>query len=260
MQGIITGRKPVMEALRAGTGIERIVLLQGVQGNVIEDLRRLAEKSGVPVVQANKQQFRELATDATTQGVVAVMAAHKRYVDQNAILGIAHERGEQPFVLVLDEIEDPHNLGALVRTAECAGVHGVIIPKHHSASVTSAVVKASAGATEHMAMAEVTNIVNTLVQLKEQGLWVVGLAAGGEKEFTDVDYTMPVAIVVGNEGRGIRRLVREHCDFLVHIPMYGKLGSLNASVAGALAMFEVARKRRENQRRDERDERREGSV
>jgi 23S rRNA (guanosine2251-2'-O)-methyltransferase len=243
MQGIIAGRKPVMEALRAGTGLERIVFLQGVQGNVIEEIRRVAEKSGVQVTQASKQLFRELATDATTQGVVAVLAAQKKLADLDTLLASVEAAGGKGFLLMLDEIEDPQNLGALIRTAEGAGAHGVIIPKHHAAGVTASVVKASAGATEHMTVAEVTNIVTTLEKLKERGYWVVGLAAEGEKAFTALDYRDAVVVVVGNEGRGIRRLVREHCDHLVRIPMFGKVESFNASVAGALVMYEVARQR-----------------
>jgi 23S rRNA (guanosine2251-2'-O)-methyltransferase len=243
MQNIIAGRKPVMEALRAGTGIEKIVLLQGVQGAIIEEVRKLAADKGVKIEQASRQEFRILATDATTQGVVAIIGAQKQFLSVEGILAIAESRNEKCMLLVLDEIEDPQNLGALVRSADCAGVHGVVIPRHHSAGVTSAVVKASAGATEHMAMAEVTNIVQTLKVLKEKGFWVVGLAGEGDAWYTGVDYTTPVAIVVGNEGKGIRRLVREHCDHLVKIPMYGKVASLNASVAGALVMYEAARQR-----------------
>jgi 23S rRNA (guanosine2251-2'-O)-methyltransferase len=243
MPNIIAGRKPVLEALRAGTKIERIVLLLGVQGKVIDELRRSAEQHGVPVVQANRQQFRELATDATTQGVVAVIAVQKKYVALEEIIVISERKGEKGFVLILDGIEDPQNLGALVRTAECVGVHGVVIPKHHAASVTSTVVKASAGATEHIAIAEVTNIATSIETLKERGFWIVGLVLEGTAPFTRIDYTAPVAIVVGNEGKGIRRLVRERCDHLVRIPMYGSLASLNASVAGALVLYEAARQR-----------------
>lgn len=243
MHGLIVGRKPVIEALRAGTRIERVVFLLGVQGRVIDDIRRAAEENRVPVVQASRQQFRELATDATTQGVVAIVPAVRSYVSVDEIVAAAEAKQENALILILDEIEDPQNLGALVRTAECSGVHGVVIPKHHAASVTSSVIKASAGATEHMMMAEVTNIVNTIEQLKEMGFWTVGLASDGQKSFTEIDYTTRSAIVVGNEGKGIRRLVREHCDNLVRIPMYGHLDSLNASVAGALVMYEAARQR-----------------
>lgn len=242
MPSIIAGRRPVIEALKSGAEIEQVVFLVGVQGNVIREIRDLAEHRNVKVTQANKMQFRELAIDATTQGVVAIVPT-KTYVSLEDILQIPRTKQEKGFVLVLDGIEDPHNLGALVRTAECAGVHGVVFPKHHAASVTTVVVKASAGATEHMAMAEVTNVVNTLEKLKEDHYWVVGLDAAGDRLYTQIDYETPVALVVGSEGKGIRRLVREHCDHLVKIPLFGTIPSLNASVAGALVMFEVARQR-----------------
>jgi 23S rRNA (guanosine2251-2'-O)-methyltransferase len=232
-----------MEALKAGTTIERIVFLIGVQGRVINEIKSLAGRNRVHVSHVNKQQFRELATDATTQGVVAIVPT-KTFVDVDSIFEVAAERNEKGFVLILDEIEDPHNLGALVRTAECAGVHGVVVPKHHAAPVTSTVVKTAAGATEYMAMAEVTNIVNAIDFLKSRGYWVVGLDASGDKLYTDADYGTPVALVVGNEGKGIRRLVREHCDHIVKIPLYGHIDSLNASVAAALAMYEVVKQRR----------------
>ena len=243
MNTIIAGRKPVMEALKAGTKIERIVFLIGVQGKIIDEIKSLAGRKHVHVSHANKQQFRELATDATTQGVVAIVPT-RSFVDVDSILEVAQERNEEGFVLILDEIEDPHNLGALVRTAECAGVHGVVVPKHHAAPVTSTVVKTAAGATEYMAMAEVTNIANSINLLKSHGYWVVGLDASADKFYTEVDYGTPVALVVGNEGKGIRHLVREHCDHIVKIPLYGHIDSLNASVAGALVMYEVAKQRR----------------
>jgi 23S rRNA (guanosine2251-2'-O)-methyltransferase len=240
---IIAGRNPVIEALRAGTIIERIVILAGVKGGIIEKIKQMAKRNRVPVVEVGKQKFRELVSDTTTQGVVAVVGT-KAYVEIDTILDIAKERNEKPFVLILDEIEDPQNLGALIRTAECAGVHGAIIPKHHAASVNQTVAKTSAGASEHLAVAKVTNIASTLEELKEKGLWIVGTAPGTEKMFTQVDYTMPIALVVGSEGKGIRELVREKCDFLVQIPLFGKVESLNASVAGALVMYEVVKKRK----------------
>ena len=242
MSSIIAGRKPVMEALKAGTRIERIVFLVGVQGRVVSEIRGLAERRSVQVSFVNKQQFRELATDATTQGVVAIVPA-KKFVNLEDLLALPPQRGERGFLLILDEIEDPHNLGALVRTAECAGVHGIVVPRHHAAPVTSTVVKAAAGATEHMPMAEVTNVVQAIELLKEHGYWIIGLDTEGEKSYTELDYGTPLAIVVGNEGRGMRRLVREHCDHIVRIALYGKIESLNASVAGALVMFEAARHR-----------------
>jgi 23S rRNA (guanosine2251-2'-O)-methyltransferase len=243
MQNFIAGRNPVMEALKAGTQIEKIVILIGVKGKVIEDIKTMAQRKGVAWEESNKLAFRELVRHATTQGVVAIVPT-KQFVGLEEVLAIGSGRNETGFVLILDEIEDPHNLGALIRTAECAGVHGVIIPKHHAASVTSTVVKTSAGATEHMPIAEVTNIVTTVERLKEAKYWIVGLDAAGGKLYTEIDYRTPIAIIVGNEGRGLRRLVKEHCDFLVKIPLYGKLDSLNASVAGALVMYEAAKQRR----------------
>ncbi len=240
---IIAGRNPVMEALRAETMIDKVVVLAGIKGTIIEKIKEMARQRRVPYVEVGKQKFRELVSDTTTQGVVAIVGT-KEYVEVEDILAIAAGRGEQATVLVLDEIEDPQNLGALIRTAECAGFHGVIIPKHHAASVTQTVAKTSAGASEHMPVAKVVNIANTLDELKQKGLWIVGTDTGADRDFTEIKYDMPVAIVVGNEGKGIRQLVREKCDFLVGIPLYGKVESLNASVAGALLMYEVVRQRR----------------
>lgn len=244
MPELIAGRKPVIEALRSGTAIERIVVLPGIHGKPIDEIRTLASKRNIPVVESDRQHFRELAHDQMTQGVVAILQARHTYATIDTMLERAMTRNEKPFLLILDGIEDPQNLGALIRSAECAGAHGVIVPKHHSAPVNTTVVKASAGATAHMPIAEVTNIVNTLEDLKKEHFWITGLDEGGDKRYDAVDYASPTGIVVGNEGKGIRRLVKEHCDFLVSIPLFGKIQSLNASVAGALVMFEVARQRR----------------
>ncbi len=240
---IIAGRNPVIEALKAGTIIEKVVILAGVKGSAIERIRTLAKRNRVPCVEAGKQRFRELVSDATTQGVVAIVGT-KAYVELEDILRIAEEKKEPPFLLILDEIEDPQNLGALLRTAECIGVHGAVIPKHHAASVNQTVARTSAGASEHMPVAKVTNIASTIEELKGKGVWVVGTDAKAEKTYTEIDYTSPLAIVIGNEGKGIRHLVKEKCDFLVRIPLFGKIESLNASVAGALVMYEAGRKRR----------------
>jgi 23S rRNA (guanosine2251-2'-O)-methyltransferase len=241
---IVAGRLPVYEALRAGTLLEKIVILFGVKGDQIEKIRTLAKKNNIPVVEVGKQKFRDLVSDTTTQGVVAIVGT-KRYVDVDDILKLAKDRGEPPFVLVLDEIQDPQNLGALIRTAECAGMHGVIIPKHHSAAVNQTVAKTSAGASEHMYVAKVTNIAQCLEELKKQGLWIVGTDSQAEKPFTAVDYSGPLAVVIGNEGSGIRKLVKEKCDFVVKIPLFGKVQSLNASVAGALVMYEAVKRRQD---------------
>jgi len=242
MQSIIAGRKPVLEALRAGRKIEQLVFLTGVQGKVIEEIRLLAEQRGIRIVQSDKQRLLGLADDANTQGVVAIVAARSTSLLRD-LLALPRQRGVAGLLLILDEIEDPRNLGALVRTAECAGMHGVILPRHHAAGVTPAVVKASAGATEHMPIAEVSNVVQTIEELKKEGYWIFGLDSAGDRIYTELDYDGPVAIVVGNEGKGIRRLVKQHCDYLVSIPLLGRLHSLNASVAGALVMYEAAKKR-----------------
>jgi 23S rRNA (guanosine2251-2'-O)-methyltransferase len=243
MAETIVGRKPILEALKAGTAIEKIAVLPGLQGRLIEEIRTLAEKQNIPVQELDHQRFRTLAGNMKTQGMIAVLAHSYTYSTIEALLARAASRSEQPFLLILDEIEDPHNLGALIRTAECAGAHGVIVPKHRSAPISATVTKTSAGATAHIPIALVTNIVTTIDELKKEGLWITGLDAAGEKLYTQVEYTGPTALVVGNEGRGIRRLVKEHCDFLVRIPLLGKIASLNASVAGAIVMYEVVRQR-----------------
>lgn len=243
MAQIIAGRNQVIEAIKSGALIEKVVLLYGVKGPVIERIKNLAEQSHIPVVEANKTTFRELVSDATTQGVVAIVG-QKTYSTVDDLIERATTRNEPPFLLILDEIEDPQNLGALIRTAECAGVHGVIIPRHHSASLTQGTSRASAGAVEHMPVAKVTNIAATIDELREKGVWIVGTDAGAQNLYPAVDYRTPCAIVVGNEGKGIRPLVKAKCDFLVRIPLYGQTESLNASVAGAIVMYEVVRKRR----------------
>lgn len=237
---MIVGRQPVLEAIKSGASIEKIIFLYGVQGNAIERVRQLAKQHGIPVSEMDKHRFQELVGDATAQGVAAI-AATQQYVEIEDILKVAESKNESPFILILDEIEDPHNLGALIRTAECAGIHGVIIPKHHSATVNQTVAKTSAGASLHLPIAKVTNVVQTLEELKSKGLWIVGTDMSGDKAYYEVNLEGPLAIVIGNEGKGIRRLVKEQCDFLVKIPMYGKIGSLNASVAGGLILFEAAR-------------------
>ena len=242
MTNVLTGRKPVLEALRAGRALDKVLVLRGTHGSTIDEIRRLAEQRGITVQDSEKQHFREFSPEALTQGVIA-FAPEKKAAELEDILTAIRERGETGFLLILDQIEDPQNLGALIRTAECAGVHGAIIPRHHAAPINPTVVKASAGATEHLPIAEVTNLVNAIEELKQAGFWVIGLAGDGDKTYAQVDYTVPIAFVVGNEGRGIRRLVKEHCDHLVRIPLFGKVESLNASVAGALGMFEVVRQR-----------------
>jgi len=240
--GSIVGRQPIIEALKAHQPIEKILVQHGTHGHAISTIVKLARQSGVPVAEASKQRFRELVGEEVTQGVLAFVS-EATYVELEELLTIAAQRNEPPFLLILDEIEDPHNLGALIRTAECAGVHGVVIPKHHSATINQTVVKTSAGAVAHLAVARVTNIANTVVELKEKNIRVVGAEMSGGLSLFDTDLSGPIAIVIGSEGRGIRRLVKEKCDVLVQIPMFGKINSLNASVSGALLMYGVAKTR-----------------
>ncbi len=242
MANLIFGRQPVLEALKSDVTIEKIFLLHHSPAPIVDKIRSEAKRRGVPFVEVDGDRLRELTTEPNTQGAVAVVSS-KAYVGPEEMLEAARKKEDKPLLLVLDEIEDPQNLGALIRSAECAGVHGVIIAKHHAASINETVAKASAGATAHMMIARVTNIAQTLDDLKNRGVWIIGSDVEGNRLYYDADFLGPTALVVGNEGKGIRRLVKEKCDFLVKIPMYGKIESLNASVSGALLMFEAARKR-----------------
>lgn len=242
MADLIFGKQPVLEALKSDTPIEKVFLVHRAHSGVVEKIRFQARRRGIPVVEIDAERLQELTTDEHSQGVVAIVSA-KSYVEVEDILDAARKKGEDPLLLVLDEIEDPQNLGALIRSAECAGVHGVIIPRHHAAPINETVAKTSAGATAHMLIARVTNIAQTLDGLKSDGVWIIGSDISGERLYYEADYRGPTAMVIGNEGKGIRRLVKEKCDFLVKIPMYGKIESLNASVSGALLMFEAARTR-----------------
>jgi 23S rRNA (guanosine2251-2'-O)-methyltransferase len=239
---IIAGRKPVIEALNAGTPVEKIFILRGAHGEPLNIIRQLARQKNILCTDADKHLINKLTSDANTQGVVAIIGT-KEYADVDEILAVASAKNEKPFLLLFDAIEDPHNLGALIRTAVCVGAHGGIIPKHSAAPVNETVAKTSAGASAHFPIAKVTNIVATIEELKGKGVWIIGTDSSAEKGFSEIDYTLPVALVIGNEGKGIRRLVKEKCDFLVKIPMAGTFDSLNASVAGALVMYEVFRKR-----------------
>jgi len=247
MATIIYGKQPVLEALKSETPIEKLLILHGMRTEALKSILHLARQKGIPITEVNADRLHDLGTDEHSQGVVALIA-EKEYVEIDELLRLARTRNEQPFIVILDEIVDPHNVGALIRTAECSGVHGVVIPKHHSVSINETVAKTSAGASLHLPVARVTNLVQTMEMLKSQGVWIVGLDMNGDKVYDEVDYTGAVAIVIGNEGKGIRRLVRENCDFLIRIPMYGKIESLNASVSGALVMYEAARGRHSEQK------------
>ena len=239
---IIFGIHAVQEALAArGRAFEYVAVIPGRGDSRIQNISQLCRMSGVPLRRMSRDQLTRLAKTAGHQGVVAV-TAEKQYVDVDKIL--AHKRGQYTFLTVLDSVEDPHNLGAIIRTAEAAGVDGIIIPERRASGVTATVVKASAGASEYLPIAKVTNISRALEELKSQNIWIVGLDERGEKLYHELDYRMDCAIVLGAEGHGLHEQIRKKCDFLVSIPMLGKIASLNVSVAAGVVMYEVARQRK----------------
>ncbi|MBU5626177.1 23S rRNA (guanosine(2251)-2'-O)-methyltransferase RlmB [Oscillibacter sp. MSJ-2] len=240
--GIIEGRNAVIEALRAGERIDKIYLQKGETDKTLGHIASTARAAGVVVVEADRRKLDAMSRTHAHQGVIA-LAAVREYVAVEEILRIAEERGEAPLLVVCDEISDPHNLGAIIRTAECAGAHGVIIPKRRSAGLTAVVGKTSAGAVAHMAVSRVPNIPSLLKDLKKQGIWIFGTAAEGGTALYDADLKGPAAVVIGSEGDGMSRLVVENCDFLVSIPMRGKISSLNASAAAAILLYEAVRQR-----------------
>lgn len=238
----IIGRNAVLEALKSRRSINKLVLAKGLAGGSIGPIIAKAREAGIPVQEVERAHLDTLAESTKHQGVMALAAA-REYVDVADILAAARERGEDPVVLLLDEIEDPHNLGAILRTAEGAGVHGVIIPKRRSVALTETVAKASAGAVEYVPVARVSNIAQTIDALKKEGLWIVGTDPLGPKTYWEQDLRGPLGIVVGSEGKGMGRLVKEKCDYLVNIPMRGNIASLNASVATSLIIYEIVRQR-----------------
>ena len=241
--GIIEGRNAVIEALRAGASIDKIFIQKGETDKTLGHIASTARAAGVVVVDADKRKLDFMSRTHAHQGVIA-LAAVREYVSVDDILADAAAKNESPLIVVCDEISDPHNLGAIIRTAYCAGAHGVIIPKRRSAGLTAVVAKTSAGAVAHVPVARVPNIPALLKDLKKQGVWVFGTAAEGTTELYSADLKGPAAIVIGSEGEGMTRLVREKCDFLVSIPMKGKISSLNASAAAAILLYEAVRQRR----------------
>ena len=239
---IIEGRNAVIEALRAGRAIDKLYINKGDVDKTLGHIASSAREKGVVVVECDRRKLDFMSQTGAHQGVIAVCAV-REYCTVDDIFAIAQERGEAPFLIVCDEISDGHNLGAIIRSAECAGAHGVIIPKRRSAGLTAVVDKASAGAAEHMAIARVPNLPAVLRELKERGVWVYGTAAGGSSQLWQTDFSGPVALVIGSEGDGMGRLVAECCDFVVSLPMRGRLSSLNASAAAAITMYEVLRQR-----------------
>ena len=238
----IEGKNAVIEALRAGRAMDKVYLARGEQDKALRFIAQKARAQGAVVSEVDRHKLDAMSVTHAHQGVIAV-AALREYDTLESILALAEQRGEKPLVVVCDEITDPHNLGAIIRTAEAAGAHGIIIPKHRSAGITAIVEKTSAGAVEHMAVARVPNLASALEKLKQAGLWVFGTAAEGDRSLWDADLAEGAAIVIGSEGSGMSRLIRESCDFLVSIPMQGKVSSLNASAAAAVVLYEAVRQR-----------------
>lgn len=238
----IEGRNSVLELLESGKDVNKIFVTRGEKHGSINKILGIAKERKIIVVEKDKKQMDEMAQEENYQGVIAIVPPFE-YVEISDILEVAKERNEDPFVIVLDGIEDPHNLGSIIRIAETAGVHGVIIPKRRAVSVNSTVNKASAGAVEHMKIARVTNISDAIEELKQAGLWVCGTAVDTNKYYYNQDLTGPLAIVIGNEGKGIGEKVKKNCDFLVKIPMKGKVQSLNASVSTGIVVYEAVKQR-----------------
>lgn len=238
-QDLIPGRNAVLEALKAGRALDSVLVARGDRQGSVGAIIAKCRQCGVPVKETDIRKLDAMASNH--QGVIAI-AACKEFVDVEALLAVAEQRGEPPFLVVCDELEDPHNLGAILRTAEAVGAHGVIVPRRRSVGLTSTVYKASAGAVEYVPVARVANINDTLTQLKKRGIWVYGLDMDGE-DWCATDLSGPMALVVGSEGRGISRLVKENCDFILSLPMRGHINSLNASVACGIVLYEAARQR-----------------
>ncbi len=239
---IIEGRNAVMEALRAGRAIDKLFINKGDVDKTLGHIASTARDKGIVVVECDRRKLDFMSQTHAHQGVIAVCAV-REYCSVDDIFAIAEERGETPFIIVCDEISDGHNLGAIIRTAECAGAHGIIIPKRRSAGLTAIVDKASAGAAEHMAIARVPNLPTVIRELKDRGLWIYGTAADGQSDLWHTDFSGPLALVIGSEGDGMGRLVAESCDFIVSLPMKGQVSSLNASAAAAITMYEILRQR-----------------
>lgn len=244
MSDVIEGRNPVVEALKSGRPINKVLMSRNIgRHGVIAEIVRLARADGIPVEYVPVEVIGKMSTTGAHQGVLAC-AAVKDYVELEDLLNVSRERNEPPLYCILDGIEDPQNLGSILRTAEAAGVHGLIIRLRRAAGLTAAVARASAGAVEYVPVARVSNISNAMETLKENNIWVVGIDRSGKMDYVKVDFTLPAAIVIGSEGKGLSDLVKKRCDFLASIPMRGKITSLNASVAAGLVMYEAFNQRR----------------
>lgn len=241
MMDLIIGKNPVLEALKSGREMNKIWIAEGSQRGQMQSIIQLAKEMGITVQYVPKKKMDQLS-DGNHQGVIAQVAAY-RYYDIDDLFKKAEEREEAPFFIILDELEDPHNLGSIMRTADAVGAHGIIIPKRRSVGLTATVAKASTGAIEYVPVARVTNLARTVDELKERGVWIFGTDAKGTQDYRQLDGVIPLALIIGSEGKGISRLLRGKCDVLVRLPMIGHVTSLNASVAASLLMYEVYRKR-----------------
>jgi 23S rRNA (guanosine2251-2'-O)-methyltransferase len=239
---ILSGKNPVVEALRAGREMNKVWIAEGVKKAGITEILELAKAAGVIVQFVPKNKVEQLTDGANHQGIAASVAAY-RYAEIDELFELAASRNEDPFFLILDELEDPHNLGSILRTADATGVHGVIIPRRRAVGLTGVVAKTSTGAIEHIPVARVGNLAQTVDDLKKRGLWIAGTDAKGSSDYRRMDAKLPLAIIIGSEGKGMSRLLKEKCDFLYHMPMVGQVTSLNASVAAAILMYEVLRNR-----------------
>lgn len=237
----IFGRKPILEALKADENIEQIYVSYGQKGDIIAKIKNLAKKNGVKYSEVSTSKFREIDPGKNTQGIIALKSDRKYY----SIDELLKSLNKNPLLLLLDSIQDPHNLGAILRTAECAGVDAVVITTHNSAPITDTAEKISAGAVSHLKICKVNNLSNTISILKDEGFWITGTAlAENSKEFTEIDYTGSTAIIMGNEEKGLKSLVAKNCDFLAKIPMQGQIQSLNVSVATGIILFEALKQRK----------------
>ena len=241
-QVLLEGRNAVLEALRAGRTIDKVYLASGTKDSALNRIASLSKEAGAVVVSTDRRKLDQMSTTGAHQGVIAVAAAHD-YASIDDMLALADSRGQAPLLILCDEISDPHNLGAIIRTAECAGAHGVIIPKRRNVGLTGTVAKASAGAVEYLPVARVSNLTAAVKELQQRGVWVFGAAANGEQTLYQSDFTAPTAFVIGSEGSGMSRLVSQACDVRISIPMSGHIDSLNASVAAAILMYEAMRQR-----------------
>lgn len=239
----VEGRNPVLELFRGDRQIREILIQKNIGGKVIDEITNKAHSQNISIKRVEKNRLDKMSRTFSHQGVIA-RAEDLPLYDPDQVLEYAHSKDESPFIVILDQIQDPQNFGSIIRTAHAAGAHGIMFPERRAAGITPAVVKASAGAIEHIKLSQVKNINYLIDDLKEKGVWITGTVVDGSREFYDVDYDGSTAVVIGNEGSGLRRLVKENCDFLVNIPMKGKLGSLNASVATGIILYEVVRQRR----------------